>query len=191
MNRPLSTLLLVSALGALGAFAPTTAGAAQVYLREADAPHAIFPASMSASRATLELSDSELGSLSKAIGRKVQVRSYPYIEVRGENGILGRIFLLEVVGQSLPIEFAVGVAASGAIQDIQVMAYREPQGDAIQEERFRRQFVGKRLTDPIALGKDIDVISGASISAQSATYAARKGLALDHALRARTGESGH
>ena len=98
MNRPLSTLLLVSALGALGAFAPTTAGAAQVYLREADAPHAIFPASISASRATLELSDSELGSLSKAIGRKVQVRSYPYIEVRGENGTAGGTRGVQVAG---------------------------------------------------------------------------------------------
>ena len=61
----------------------------------------------------------------------------------------------------------------------------EPQGEAIQEKRFRRQFVGKRSKDPITLDKDIDAISGATISSRSATFAARKGLLLAEVLRGR------
>jgi Na+-translocating ferredoxin:NAD+ oxidoreductase RnfG subunit len=182
MKRSLAALLLGSGV-VLVAPAPALGG--QVYLREADAPRAIFPASTGATRKVLDLNDTELGAISKAIGRKVEVRSYPYLEVRSDQGVLGAIFILDVVGQSLPIQFAVGVTPDGAIQDVQVMVYREPQGDAIQEKRFRKQFVGKHLTDPIALGKDIDAISGATISAQSATYAARKALALAQVLRAR------
>jgi Na+-translocating ferredoxin:NAD+ oxidoreductase RnfG subunit len=170
---------------AIGLVTPAFGGPA--YLREADAAGAIFPGSTGATRKSLVLSDAEIVSLSKAIGRKVEVRSYPYLDVRNDKGTAGVIFMLDVMGQNLPIQFAVGVTSGGALQDLQVMVYREPQGEAIQEARFRKQFVGKRLTDPIAIGKDIDVISGASISAVSATYAARKGLALAQVLRAREG----
>jgi Na+-translocating ferredoxin:NAD+ oxidoreductase RnfG subunit len=105
--------------------------------------------------------------------------------VKTEKGWLGFIFILDVVGESQPITFAIGVTAEGALEDVQVMVYREPQGEAIQEKRFRRQFVGKRVNDPITLDKDIDAISGATISSRSATFAARKGLLLAEVLRGR------
>ena len=164
--------------------APAAVGA-QVYLREADAARAIFPESTSAVRKVMELTDAELESLSRVLGRRVEVRSYPYLEVRSAAGDAGDIFILEVIGQSLPITFAIGVGPDGALKDVQVMVYREPHGDEIENERFRRQFAGKRLQDPVALGKDIDAISGATISSASATYAARKGLALADLLRKR------
>ncbi len=173
-----STVVLVSAAPALGA---------QTYLREADAPRVIFPGSTAATRKVLDLDDPELVAVSRALGRKVEMRSYPYLEVRNDQGLVGVIFILDVVGQSLPIEFAIGVTPEGALKDVEVMVYREPQGEAIEEARFRRQFVGKHLTDPIAIGKDIDAISGATISAHAATYAARKGLALAQVLRTRGG----
>jgi Na+-translocating ferredoxin:NAD+ oxidoreductase RnfG subunit len=188
VKRAFSTLLMGPGI-VLIAPAPVVGG--QVYLHEADAPRAIFPESTAAARKALELSDAEIASLSKALGRKVEVRSYPYLEVRGEKGTIGFIFMLDVIGQSQPIGFAVGVTPDGALQDVQVMVYREPQGDEIHEKRFRKQFMGKRLKDPIALGKDIDAISGATISSRSATYAARKGLALTELLRARAGSGGN
>ena len=184
MKRAFSRLLvgagifLMASLPALGA---------QVYLLEAEAPRAIFPDSTTSARKVLELSDTEQAALAKVLDRKVEVRNYAYLEVRNDKGPIGVIFMLDVIGQSQPIAFAVGVRPDGALQDVQVMVYREPQGEAIQERRFRKQFTGKRLTDPITLGKDIDAISGATISARSATYAARKGLALAQVVRARAG----
>jgi Na+-translocating ferredoxin:NAD+ oxidoreductase RnfG subunit len=167
--------------------APVPALGAQVFLREADAPRAIFPESTAATRKTLDLNEAELAALGKALARKIEVRRYSYLEVRSNSGTIGFIFMLDVIGQSQPIGFAVGVTPDGTLQDVQVMVYREPQGEEIQEKRFRKQFTGKRLKDPIALGKDIDAISGATISSRSATYAARKGLVLVELLRARSG----
>lgn len=181
--RRLLSIVLAGTAIVIAAVAP--APAAQVYLTEADAPRAIFPAGTAATRQVFALGDAELAALGKLLGRKVEARSYPYLEVRNDKGVLGTIFMLDVVGQSQPIAFAVGVTSDGALQDVQVMIYREPQGEAIQEKRFRKQFVGKRLTDPIALGKDIDAISSATISSRSAAFAARKGLALAQLLRAR------
>ena len=65
------------------------------------------------------------------------------------------------------------------------MVYRESHGWEIKDCRFRAQFQGKRASDPLVLGKDIDAISGATISSASAAYATRKALALAEALNAR------
>ena len=160
----------------------------QLFLRESEVPRALFGDHVTSVRKTLELSPPEIAELSKVLERKIEVRSYPYLEVRAEGAekpVLGQIFLMDVIGQSLPITFAVGVKPDGTLQDIQVMVYREPHGDEIREKRFRAQFAGKKLQDPLVVGKDIDAISGATISSTSAAYAARKGLALADLLQRR------
>jgi Na+-translocating ferredoxin:NAD+ oxidoreductase RnfG subunit len=157
--------------------------AERVYLKESDVPKAMFAGAAGAAKKTLELSDDQLAALGKALGRKIEARSYPYLAVEDAHGAaLGVIFLLDVIGQSLPITFAVAIAPDGVVHDLQVLVYRESHGDEITDKRFRRQFVGKRASDPIALGKDIDAISGATISSRSATFAARKGLRLSELL---------
>jgi H+/Na+-translocating ferredoxin:NAD+ oxidoreductase subunit G len=181
--------LAAAAVLAFSAPAP----ADQVFLREPEVPRALFGENAAAVRKTLVLSDAELAALSKALERKVELRSYPYLEVSSPPAdagepprLLGQVFILEVVGQSLPITFAVGVKADGTLQDLQVMVYREPHGDEVRERRFRAQFSGKTLQDPLVVGKDIDAITGATISSGSAAYAARKGLALAEVLRQRS-----
>lgn len=187
MTRSLAALLAAPGV-VLIAPAPVLGG--QTYLREADAPRAIFPEGTASARKTLDLSNAELAAISKALGRRIDTRSYAYLEVRTENGVVGYIFMFDVIGESRPITFAIGVTTDGSLRDIQVMVYREPQGEAIQEKRFRKQFVGKRSKDPITLDKDVDAISGATISSRSATFAARKGLLLADVLRNRVSSGG-
>ena len=182
MRRAVAALLATPAVVMV---APAPALGGQTYLSEADAPRAMFPEATAAARKTLDLSDAEIATLSKALGRRVDARRYPYLEVKTDKGLVGIIVILDVMGESQPITFAIGIRPDGALQDIQVMAYREPQGEAIQEKRFRKQFVGKRSKDPLTLDKDIDAISGATISSRSATFAARKGLLLAEVLHSR------
>jgi hypothetical protein len=178
---------LVALLPALAARAD------QVFLSEGEAPRALFGSGVAAERKVLELSDGELADLGRLVGRKIEVRKYPYLEVSsaeprppGQPGRLqGYVFVLDVIGQSLPITFAVGVKADGIVQDIQVMVYRESHGGEVRERRFRAQFSGKTLQQPLVVGKDVDAISGATISSHSAAYAVRKGLALAELLRRR------
>ena len=178
MRRRLVVLAIVGAA--------VTAAADRVYVKESEVPAVMFGSGARAAKKTLELTDDQLAALGKALGRKVEARSYPYLAVEDARGApLGVIFLLDVIGQSLPITFAVAVAPDGAIRDLQVLVYRESHGDEITDKRFRRQFTGKRASDPIALGKDIDAISGATISSRSATFAARKSLRLAELLRGR------
>ena len=76
---------------------------AQSFLREADAPRAIFGEAAIATRKTLELTDAELVSLGQKLGRKIEVRRYPYLEVNNARGLAGLIFIFDVIGQSQPI----------------------------------------------------------------------------------------
>jgi len=162
------------------------AAADKTYLREADAASAMFPAGKAAAHKQLELSKPELDALGKALGWHVDGARYPYLEVTVNELVLGWIFLLDVIGQAQPITFAVAVTREGVVHDVRVMVYRETHGDEIEDARFRKQFVGKSLKDPIVLGKDIDAITGATISSRAEAVAVRKTLVLTDLLRSQS-----
>jgi Na+-translocating ferredoxin:NAD+ oxidoreductase RnfG subunit len=173
------------ALGlAILVFSPS-GGADATFLNEADAPKAMFPESTGADRRVLDLTEAEARWVSQTLARRLDSHQYPYFTVHKGNDTLGVIFVLDVVGQSRPITFGVAVAPDGAVREMRVLVYREPQGEQIQEARFRRQFAGKRLKDPLTMGHDVDAITGATISSRAAAYAVRKALALSEVLRAR------
>lgn len=86
-------------------------------------------------------------------------------------------------GQHQPITFVTHLSAAGRVQRTEVMVYREGYGQEIRESRFRRQFVGKGIDNPIRLNKDIDAISGATISCRSMTAAVRRAVALVEVIR--------
>jgi electron transport complex protein RnfG len=86
-------------------------------------------------------------------------------------------------GQHELISFATFFDAGGLITRLEVLAYREPYGDGVRAERFRRQFVGRGARSAFVLNRDIDAISGATISSRSlCTGVLRASLVLDEAV---------
>lgn len=86
-------------------------------------------------------------------------------------------------GQHMPITIATKLSPDGVVQRVEVMIYREGQGDEIREPQFREQFVGKGLADPIRLNADIDAISGATISSKSMAIAVKRAVVLTQIAR--------
>lgn len=72
----------------------------------------------------------------------------------------------EVVGKHEMIKYAVGINANGTVKQIEVMDYVESYGYEVNEPKWRQQFVGKTAASPIKLNKDIDNISGATLSSK-------------------------
>jgi len=170
--------------------APSAVLADTVYLKESDAPRELFPEATTWEPMALELTPAELARLSKSLGAEVKQRRYRCLALwRGEVAV-GWILVFDVQAQTTAISFAVGVAHDETLRDVQVMVYREPRGAEIRDRRFRRQFFGKRLTDALRLGDDVQAVSGATISSRSATYAARKGLALAAIMKSRSAAGG-
>lgn len=62
----------------------------------------------------------------------------------------------------------------GVIEKVAVLLYKENYGGEIASKRFLSQFVGKANGQSMQYTKDIDGISGATLSARSITLAIRK-----------------
>jgi Na+-translocating ferredoxin:NAD+ oxidoreductase RnfG subunit len=75
----------------------------------------------------------------------------------------------EVVGKHEMITYAIGISPNGTVQGIEIMEYRESYGYEVADLSWRKQFYGKTVADPIKLNKDIQNISGATLSSKHLT----------------------
>lgn len=73
-----------------------------------------------------------------------------------------------------PIHILVGMDLTGILTGVIVDYHSEPYGYfSVEPPEFARQFKGKSIRDPFMVGRDVDVVSRASISIASATRAIR------------------
>lgn len=76
----------------------------------------------------------------------------------------GYFIIDEVVGKHEHIKYAVGINPDGTVKLIDIMEYTESYGDEVRQATWRSQFIGKTSSDAIKLNKDIQNISGATLS---------------------------
>jgi hypothetical protein len=74
------------------------------------------------------------------------------------------------------------VLPGGAIGRIEVLSFSEPE-EYLPRERWYAQFSGRVLDDELAMRRGIRAVSGATLTARATTEAARRVLAIHHALR--------
>ena len=91
--------------------------------------------------------------------------SKQFVVVNGQHGYGG------------PVALATVVDAAGRIQDIIVTDHKETPAffQKIQKNHFFDQYRGKQITTPLILGKDIEVVSGATVSATAFSKSIRLG----------------
>lgn len=139
-----------------------------------------FPQSNTVTFQKFELSAEQRNRLEQKLGYALLKKSHTiYVAKTGEN-IDGYAILDEEPGQHLPITFAVQFSAQGAIKRQEIMVYRERYGDEIRDTRFRNQFVGKTVSDPLRPGEEVIAISGATISSRAMAVGVKRTLMLLH-----------
>jgi hypothetical protein len=75
-----------------------------------------------------------------------------------------------------PLHILVGLDPTGVITGIVVDYHSEPYGYfSVEPPEFPEQFKGKSIFDPFRVGEDIDAVSRASLTINSATRAIRDG----------------
>lgn len=83
--------------------------------------------------------------------------------------------LIEVQpGKWGPVKYIVALDLTGKVTNLAVMSYVEQRGRPIATRRFLDQFVGKTGKGSITVGKDIDAVSGATISSRATAFAVKK-----------------
>ncbi len=137
-----------------------------------------FPKSQLVTYQKFDLSPAQRGRLEGLLGYPLRKTSYTlYIAKSGEH-VDGYALLDEENGQHLPISFAVKLSPTGVVERQEILVYRERYGDEVRDPRFRQQFVGKTVADPLRPGEEVIAVSGATISSRAMALGVRRALVL-------------
>ncbi len=91
--------------------------------------------------------------------------------IRKEGNSLGYVYLGEAPSMKKVFDYVVLFNPDLSIKKSKILIYREDYGRQVGSQRWLKQFIGKKAGESLAYGKDIDAISGATISAKSMTLA--------------------
>jgi len=83
----------------------------------------------------------------------------------------------QVIGKHEYIPFALGLDAEGSVKAVEILEYRESYGDQVRNPAWRGQFTGKKQGAALTLTKDIQNISGATLSSRHITDGIKRLLA--------------
>ena len=151
----------------------STSVCATTYLSVEQAQQLMFPGATLVAT-PLVLSDSQRQQLASAAGGTAPGREFRVWRVAS-----GGFFIVdEVIGKHELIGYAVGLNADGSIRQVEILSYRESYGYEIRNERWRRQFVGRRAGAPLRMDHEIQNISGATLSCTHLTEGVNRILAL-------------
>jgi hypothetical protein len=91
-----------------------------------------------------------------------------------EQDTLGYYVFLSVPSKLDKFDIGLVYTINSDILLVKVLAYREDHGGEVGSKRWLKQFIGLGADDPIVLNEDIQGISGATISCESATNGTRE-----------------
>jgi Na+-translocating ferredoxin:NAD+ oxidoreductase RnfG subunit len=167
------TIMCIAFIAALTAISP-----AETLLSEPQALQLVFPKSQSVVTEIHTLSAEQRASLEKSTGLHFSEKDFRCFVGHDKQGIDGYAVIMNEVGKHEYITFIVGVTARREVSDVAVMEYRETRGWEVKEQRFLRQFHGKKATDPITVDRDIVNYTGATLSSHAVARGVKKALVL-------------
>jgi H+/Na+-translocating ferredoxin:NAD+ oxidoreductase subunit G len=152
-----------------------------IFLKEEEAPKAVFPDATSFVRKVIPSNAELKDKIKQRMGKtRTSLWEDSYITFAAKKGetILGYAVIVEEIGKHRPITFIVGVGNDRKIKDAALMVYREAYGGEVRDRRFLQQYKGKDLQDPRLPYRDIQNISGATLSVEAIGRGSKKALAL-------------
>jgi hypothetical protein len=169
----------VSAVLLLAAAAPSGAQT----LTQDEALALVFP-SAEVERRTAFLDDAQLSEASRAAGPNVSVESgvVTYYVAHGESGPLGVAYFDAHRVRTLEQVLMIVVDGEDRLRRIETVRFREPP-EYRAPDGWLRQYDDSRLDDRLSLKGDIVPITGATLTAEAVTRAARRVLALHRVIQ--------
>jgi hypothetical protein len=138
----------------------------------------LFPGFTELTLDTLRV-DSAVAARAKAVlKRPVDEKQIVFERLRTREGEAGYVYRGRERGKVEWMDFAVALGADGKVRRVLLTVYREPVGGEVGSRRFMDQFRGKDAGSTLAPGRDIDGISGATISSRSLAAGVRKAACL-------------
>ena len=182
---------MLSALLALIVAFPSTpsagAGPGKVYLTVDEALKLAFP-ECEIERRTEYLSEAEGERAEHLADEELESRiARPYVARRAGELVGTAYFDVHRVRTKNEVLMLV-VGPDQCLKRVEVLSFAEPV-EYLPRPAFYAQFVGRRLDDELDLKRAVRPVAGATLSAQAATAAARRTLAIHRVLGERAGSS--
>ena len=157
---------------------------AQQFYTVEQAQKAIFESADSFKLHPVSLSSEQISKIKSSSSTGTPIPYKRIWQVLEVNKLVGWFIVDEVYGKHEFITYAVGVNLDGTVRMIDIMDYRETYGYQVREAGWRGQFVGKSSSARFKLDKDIDNISGATLSCKHMADGVKRVLTLyDVALK--------
>ncbi len=142
-----------------------------------EAVKTIYPASSSYDVRQIVLSDEEQSVVSREADIIFGESHHPQFRlytVKQADVVIGYAFEDIVMGRWGPIHYLAGLSPDGKVVQVIVLDYQEIRGRPVAKNRFLKQYKNKTIQNPLKLQKDIDGITGATVSSRSLTDGVRK-----------------
>lgn len=163
--------LAVSGLAMIGiAFA----GAKGIFYTGETSRRDLFPSSTGMVADTLKLDSATAAAAKSLIRQPIGEKEVVFERILDKEKTIGYIYRGRELGKVEPMDFGVALDTTGKVQRVLLTAYRENIGGEVGSRRFMDQFKGKTAGSALQLNRDIDGISGASLSSRAITVGVRK-----------------
>jgi Na+-translocating ferredoxin:NAD+ oxidoreductase RnfG subunit len=147
------------------------------YMSFAQAQALIFPEAKEFVPAPVTMTPEQIARIEKQSGVKVLAPNQRVWLAQADGKTIGWFIIDEVLGKKEMMIYGVGIGVDGAVRQIQIINYRENYGYEVKGAKWREQFVGKKLADPLELNVDIKNISGSTLSSRHVTEGVKRLLA--------------
>ena len=155
--RLLAFMIPIASLAALAIIPScTTSTSSSLDGKKMQVARQVFPSAV-------DIAEVPISQDAQAFGRPAEAT---ISEIRGASGLLGYCVESKVVSRSGPFRIRVLLDSHLYVKQATVISYPWDRGRDVRKRAFTSQFEGKGPEDPIQLGKDIDAITGATISSR-------------------------
>lgn len=138
-----------------------------------DAAFKMYFADAAIERKTIFLTDEQVKVIQGDSKVKVESKLIPYYVARRHGTILGYAIIETRIMRTMPASFMIVFKPDRIIRAVELLAFAEPD-DYKPSERWLAQFKDRATTSGLWFKRDIQNISGATISAQAISDAVRR-----------------
>ena len=153
---------------------------AEVFYTQKEALALAFPEADRIEKHTFVLSDAQHAQIEKLARSPLESRLVQIHTAWRGDELLGHAHIDVHTVRTKSEGLIIVLDAAGRVQSVRVLAFYEPL-DYLPTERWYERFAGRGGSDPLAVGRDVDAVSGATLTARATTEGVRRMLAY-HAI---------
>ena len=150
---------------------------AKVYSTKAEALERAFPDAVEVERKNIFLTEDNIVRIEESSKSAVESKLFTYYRAVGDEGVIGYAVIQSHVVRTKSVVYMAIINVVGEVVRVDVLAFYEPE-EYLPSKRWLGQFIGKKLNERLWINRDIQAISGATISSYTMTREIRKALAI-------------